>query len=200
MVQLPEVCDENSVAFNNGYKTIADIAKERVRRASKKIHAEFDGQLDFENRRMLDFGFQSLKLNQSSFKQWKSLAKEVSNEDLVKQIELAVDHIDPNATQEDLLYELLLKSGITPTETITTIELAGHKVFSVGDGGLLVYLENSIDKPLIDAILEQKPEQFVCLDRAFHGNDQLKANAIKTFEAYNQALENNDPPITFRTV
>ncbi|MGD8175796.1 site-specific DNA-methyltransferase [Marinimicrobium sp. ARAG 43.8] len=199
LVQLPEPCEDGSEAEKMGLSTISDIAKERIRRAGNKVREESEGQLDFNGQEELDIGFKVLKLNQSNFKLWQAPAKDISEEELLQQMELNVDHIDPNATQEDLLYELLIKAGVLPSERIETIELAGHSLFSVADGVLLVHLEDTIDQALIDAVLKKAPGQFICLDKAFHGNDQLKTNAVKTFEAHNQGKEKIDQ-IDFKTV
>lgn len=198
-MQLPEHIDANHEVSRAGYATIADISKERIRRAGSKIRSDLDGKLTLENDYEIDIGFKVLKLNQSNFKQWQAPAKDVSDEELVKQFELNVDHVDPNTPKEYLLYELLIKAGVKPTEKIETIELAGHSLYSVDDGILLIFLENEIQRSLIDAIVEQAPQQFICLDSAFHGNDQLKTNAAKTFEAYNQGKESIDR-IDFLTV
>lgn len=199
MVQLPEACEENSDAFKAGFKTIADISKERICRAAAKIKNEKGSQLEFDEQQDLDLGFKVLKLNQSNFKQWQAPEKDISDEKLIEQFELNVDHIDPNATQEDLLYELLIKAGVMPTETIEQVELANHKLFSVAEDSLLVHLDDDIDQDLIDAVIERAPGQFICLDKAFHGNDQLKANAVKTIQAFNQGKDEVDR-IDFKTV
>lgn len=199
LVQLPEPCDVESEAFGLGLKNIADLAKERIRRAGSNIRIELESQLDLEGKQNIDFGFKVLKLDKSNFKPWQSPTKDISDDALIQQMELAVDHIDPNASQLELLYELLLKAGIQPTESIAPIELAGHTLFSVAEGTLLVHLESHIDQALIDAVLAQAPSQFICLDKAFYGNDQLKTNAVKTFATFNQGKENLDR-IDFKTV
>lgn len=199
LVQLPEQCDEDSEAYKLGLKTISDISKERIRRSSAKIRSESDGQLDLENTGSLDLGFKVLKLDQSNFKQWQAPSKDISDEKLIKQFELNVDHTDPNASQEDLLYELLIKAGVMPTESIKQVELANHKLFSVAEDSLLVHLDNEMDQDLIDAVIEKAPGQFICLDKAFHSNDQLKANAVKTIQAFNQGKDEVDR-IDFKTV
>jgi adenine-specific DNA-methyltransferase len=86
-VQLPELCDEKSEAFKAGYKTIAEISKERIRRAAKKIQSEIDaenekkkGELPFEGTEQtptnIDLGFKVLKLHDSNFKQWKQIKRQ----------------------------------------------------------------------------------------------------------------------------
>jgi adenine-specific DNA-methyltransferase len=193
MVQLPEPTGAED------FKTIAEIGKERIRSAASSLRESMRERLDFNDESKIDLGFKVLKLNQSNFKLWQAPAKDVSDEELLQQMELNVDHIDPNASQEDLLYELLIKSGVMPTEKVEQIELAGHTLFSVAEGSLLVHLEDNIDQALIDAVLAKAPGQFICLDKAFHGNDQLKTNAVKTFEAFNQGKEKIDQ-IDFKTV
>lgn len=193
LVQLPEPIDHEE------HNTIADIGKERIRRSGSNIRNETEGQLNLENKKAIDFGFKVLKLDQSNFKQWQAPDKEISDVDFIKQMELNVDHIDPNANQEDLLYELLIKAGVMPTESIVQLELANHKLFSVAEDSLLIHLDNDIDQDLIDAVIEKAPGQFICLDKAFHGNDQLKANAVKTIQAFNQGKDEVDR-IDFKTV
>lgn len=117
----------------------------------------------------------------------------------MKQLELHIDHIDPEAEQEDLLYELLLKSGFKPTEKVEKLELAGKVVYSVSEGALLICLENEMTRDLIDAVAEAEPIRFICLDKGFQGNDQLKANAVQTFAARNQGRDKAEQ-IVFRTV
>lgn len=198
-VQLPEPCQDGSEAKKIGLNTISEIGKERIRRAGYKIKTEIESKLDLENQKNLDLGFKVLKLGQSNIKQWQVTDKDVSDAALIQQMELNVDHIDPNASQEDLLYELLIKAGVKPTEKVEHVALAGHTIYSVAEGGLLVHLDNDIDQALIDAVLEEEPSQFICLDKAFHGNDQLKANAVKTFATFNRDKEGLDR-IEFKTV
>jgi adenine-specific DNA-methyltransferase len=75
MVQLPEPCNKKSEAFKAGYKTIADIGKERIRRVIKKINKKKEGKLDFGEPKQ-DLGFKVFKLDKSNFKIWDgSIAK-----------------------------------------------------------------------------------------------------------------------------
>ena len=119
-VQLPEICDEKSEAFKAGYKTIADIAKERIRRVTRIVKAEIKvdkekkkGQLDFEPNKEeteIDLGFKVLKLSDSNFKQWQQIIGKDANA-LEEQMKLFVDPVSESATVENMVYELLLKSG-----------------------------------------------------------------------------------------
>jgi adenine-specific DNA-methyltransferase len=208
MVQLPESCDENSDAYESGYKTIADIGKERIRRVIKKIKSEQDEKAEVSEAMLpgiadplpdLDLGFKVLKLDRSNFKPWDGTNPNATADELIQQLELHIDHINPTATPEDVLYELLLKAGFMPTEKIEKRQLAEKTVYAISDGALLICLEDEITRELIDAVAAAEPLQFLCLDKAFNGNDQLKANAVQTFNALNQARD-KAIPILFKTV
>lgn len=215
LVQLPEPCDQDSDAFKFGYKTIAEIGKERVRRVIDKMKLEIAKKLEedktkvpglFDGERRLsngpdkiDLGFKVFKLDKSNFKQWQKLDPTTPVERIEEQLTLHIEHIDHQATPEDLLYEILLKTGFSPTATIETKIIADSKVFSVADGALLLCLEDTVTKELIDNIAEIEPMQFICLDSAFHSNDQLKANAVQTFAARNMQKEKHNQ-IIFKTI
>lgn len=208
LVQLPEPCADDTEAFKAGYKTIADIGKERIRRVIEKIEngkkQDVQGTLLEASEKNLsevelDLGFKVFKLDISNFKQWQKLESSASAEEIEKQLLLHVDHVNHKATPEDLLYEILIKAGFTPTEKIETKSIAGQNVFSVAEGSLLLCLDETITKELIDAVAEHEPMQFICLDSAFHGNDQLKTNAVQTFAARNMQKEKHNQ-IIFRTV
>lgn len=176
MVQLPEPCAPESDAYKAGYTTIADIGKERIRRVINKIKQEMGDQPN------LDLGFKVLKLDKSNFKIWEPTSQITINELLLK-LEGHIPHIDPKASQEDILYELLLKSGYLPTAKIEKQQIAGKTVYSIGDGVLMICLESEITREFIEAVAATDPERFICLDHAFKGNDQLKANAMHAFSS-----------------
>jgi adenine-specific DNA-methyltransferase len=191
MVQLPEPCDGSSEAWKAGHKTIADIGKERIRRVIGKMNEEKDNHGDL--------GFKVFRLDRSSFKIWDGSNIKASEEEIAKQLTMHVDHILPSATQEDILFELLLKSGFMPTEKVEKLAMAGKTVFSIAEGALLICLEDKITRELIDEVAKVEPMQFICLDKGFRGNDQLKANSVQTFAARNQGRDKAEQ-IVFRTV
>ncbi len=208
MVQLPEPCAEDSEAFKAGYKNIADIGKERISRVIKKIKEEraakeedSAGKVPGMDEKLpeIDLGFKVFKLDKSNFKVWDGSNTEASEEKLLEQLKAFVDHIDPDASQEDIFFELLLKAGFMLSEKTARLELAGKTVFSIADGALLICIEDEITRELIDAVAATEPMQFICLDRGFMGNDQLKANAVQTFSARNQGRDKAQQ-IVFRTV
>jgi len=185
MVQLPETCDDTSEAYKAGFKNIADIGKERIRRVIKKIKEEQDGQLDLKQNN-LDLGFKVFKLDKSNFKIWDGTIKgDTSDKDIEQQIELHIDHIDTQSSDEDILYELLLKSGFQLTTQIEEKPLAGKKVYSIEDGALLICLERELTKEVIIEMARLEPARIICLDEGFSGNDQLKTNAVEIMKSFN---------------
>ncbi len=176
-VQLPELTSEKSEAFKAGYKTIADIAKERIRRAAQKTQSE---NPDYQG----DLGFKVLKLSDSNFKQWQPINHNI--DELSSQIELFVDPTSENASVENMVYELLLKSG---KDLNAKIE---HKdnYHLINKNELVLMLEQA-NQDIVDAILLSKPLKVIALDKLFNGNDQLKTNTVLQFK---------DAGIEFRTI
>jgi hypothetical protein len=189
LVQLAEKTEEDSEAYKAGYKTIADICKERIRRVSKKIEEEARKNAGLFVEKKLDLGFKSFTLESSNFKVWRTDTIE-SEEDLKKQMEAFVDPIRTGSEAEDMAWEILLKSGYELTTPIEKLDVAGASVYSVSNGEVLVALEK-ISQKSIDAIIAKKPKRVVCLDRLFAGNDQLKTNT---------ALQMKDAGVEFRTI
>ena len=175
MVQLPEPTERTD------YPTISEITKERVRRVIKKLNEEDESKLDLEGKSSQDHGFKVFKLAESNFKPWNA---DVPHDapTLEKQLDLHVDHIRDGRTADDLLYEILLKSGFALTTPVRALTLADKTVHSVAGGALFVCLERVLTLDLIRGMAEKKPERVVCLDEGFAGNDQLKANAVQIFK------------------
>lgn len=184
LVQLPEPLDpanseqKTALEFCDDIgkpRTIAELTKERVRRAAAQIREQnpmFSG----------DLGFRVLKLDASNFKPWDGTQPDAP-EGVAKQLELHVDHVLPDRSQEDILTELLLKSGFALSTKIQALQLAGKQVFSVEEGTMLVCLDGKLTPEVIKAMADQKPSRVICLDDGFQGNDQLKTNAVQTMKA-----------------
>jgi adenine-specific DNA-methyltransferase len=181
LVQLPEPYDVSSEAAKAGYKTIADLTKERLRRVIKKLNDEDAGKLPLNEGQPQDRGFRVFKLAESNFTPWDAAVAHDAAA-LAQQLELHIDHIRDGRTVEDILYEILLKSGFPLTTPVETLALAGTPVYRVAGGALLLCLAQGLTLELIRAMAEQKPERVVCLDEGFAGNDQLKANAVQIFK------------------
>jgi adenine-specific DNA-methyltransferase len=177
LVQLPEPLPVSE----RNLHTIADITEERVRRVIKKLTDKNETRLDLHGDGTQDCGFRLYKLAESNFTTWDSSLSH-DPKALEQQLDLHVDHIRGSRSAEDILYELLLKSGFPLTTPIETKTFAGKMLYSVAGGALIICLERSLTLDLIRAIAEMKPERVVCLDEGFAGNDQLKANAVQTFK------------------
>ncbi len=142
MVQLPEPCDEKSVAYKEGLKTIADIGKERTRRAASKIkqeNPEYNG----------DLGFKVFKLDSSNIRAWQP-----DRDDLEETLFDQIDHLVQGRSEQDILYELLLKRGVELTAPIEEKTIAGKTVYSIGFGVLLACLDKSIDRNEVEELAQ----------------------------------------------
>ena len=188
-VQLPELTEEKSEAFKAGYKTIADVSKERIRRVINNIKKEIAKSKteifpsEMENSK-LDLGFKVFKLAKSNFKIWDATLEKSPDLIQAKLFE-HIHHISPEAEQEAILYELLLKSGFELTTPIEKLTLAGLTVFSIGEGQLLICLEKQITHDCLKAMAEMHPTRVICLDEAFKGEnaDALKTNAVQIMKS-----------------
>ena len=195
-VQLPEPCDEKSEAYKAGYKTIAEIAKERIRRAGAKIREEVEKdqtaeneKLHFEgeqnNCRMPDLGFKVFKLTDSNFKQWREI-KGSDRDAWERQLFDFIDPVSDNAVIDNMVYELLLKNGKDLNSAIVL-----KKGYYTVSGNELIFLLESASQEIINDVLNEKPNKVIALDRLFEGNDRLKTNT---------ALQMRDAGIEFKTI
>ena len=192
MVQLPEPCDEKSEAFKAGYKTIAEISKERIRRAAAKIKEELSADetalynLEKNNQRksaksadQLDLGFKVFKLDSTNIKPW-----EVDFDLTERTLEDYISNIKPDRREEDVLFEVLLKYGLDLTLPITEHAIAGQKVFDIGMGALIICLSDVISLEVVEGIAKLKdklsPEimRVVFKDSGFK-DDVVKTNAVQ---------------------
>ena len=184
-VQLPEKCDENTEAFKAGYSTIAEIGKERIRRVIKKIADDQAGKLDLDGHAARqDLGFKVFKLRESNFKIWRTNIE--TEEELVAQMQRHLEPLDEHAKQDDILYELLIKSGVPLTAKIE--EKQGYIL--VNDNEVALMLQKA-DEKIIRQIIAVKPKKVFTLDRLFKQNDQLKTNT---------ALQMKDAGIEFKVI
>ncbi|MBP0611916.1 site-specific DNA-methyltransferase [Chryseobacterium sp. cx-311] len=212
-VQLPELTDEKSEAYKAGYATIADISKERIRRAGKKIGEEIQveikkseaeitklqGELPtdetkteienlkakIEQLKNQDLGFKVLKLEDSNFKQWQQIEGKDPGA-LAEQMKLFIDPVAESATIEKMVYELLLKSGKGLNSTIEKTE----NFYKINDNELVLLLEKA-SQEIIDSVIDENPVKVIALDKLFTGNDQLKTNTV---------LQMKDAGVEFKTI
>ena len=170
-VQLGERTDEKSEAFKAGYHTIADISRERIRRAGAKIKADFADKLS-EREVPLDLGFRAYTIGESNFKRWN---EQVSTAEEIRQQTLeSIDPLEPNATDDNILTEILLKRGISP---LVALEQHDGYLF-VPSESLAISLGANLTEAGFARLLDSGAEQIVLLSRAFGDDANLKANAM----------------------
>ena len=100
---------------------------------------------------------------------------------MARQLDFHVGHRQEGSTPEDIVHEILLKTGYSLTTRIEDPQLGNSKVFSIDNGNLMICLERDITPELIDALADTNASQVICLDEGFNGNDQLKVNAVQKF-------------------
>lgn len=179
-VQLPELTDEKSEAYKAGYRTIADIARERIRRVGAKICTDFADKLA-ERDTPLDLGFRAYRVGDSNFKQWNELVSDP--EEIRQQMLDNLDPLEEDVTDDDLLTELLLKRGISPLVQIDQYD----NFCCIPSEKLVICLTHSMTEELFIAILATKPSSIILLDRSFDGDINLKVNLL--LQAERQGVE-----------
>ena len=152
-VQLPELTDHITEAYKSGYKTISEITKERIRRAGDKINSELKDDLFTERGRTLDIGFRAFKLDSSNIRAWDG-----NPDALEDNLFNAGSNIKENRTEEDVLYEILLKYGLDLTMPIEQKEIAGKQVFNIGMGALFICLGDKLTTTIAEGIGKWKEE------------------------------------------
>ena len=174
MVQLPEETAEDSEAYNAGYKNICEIGKERIRRAGKKIIEEHPQAKD------LDIGFRVFKCDESNYKNVAFAPHDYSQETL----ELFVDNIKSDRNDLDLLFDCMLRWGITLDLPMTSTKVDGCKIHNVNEGALVACFEGRVTEKVIDAICEMDPNKVVFRDSSF----EEAAQKMNLFELFKQKL------------
>jgi adenine-specific DNA-methyltransferase len=175
MVQLDENIDKNDKAFKDGYKNISQVGKERIRRAGDKIVEE-------TKKTDLDIGFKVFKLDSSNLKSWDPTDEEL--EQLVLDLE---NNIKEGRSEEDLLYEILLKIGLPLTEQIEKISFKDKSIYNVAFGSVLLCLDNDINQETVKEMIQYKSEHMntkVVIKETGFVNDSVKTNALQTLKKH----------------
>lgn len=173
LIQIPEKIDLKEIAYKEGYNNICEIGKERIRRAGNKIVFENKDKDGIED---LDIGFKVFKLDSSNIKRWNLNNKE----DLAEQISYMEKSFVEGRTEEDILYELMLKAGIDITYLVEEVTINDKKIFNIGFGELLVCLDNDITTDIADEIVNLKNDRTkVIFKEAGFKNDSAKTNVLE---------------------
>lgn len=184
-VQLPEPTDEKSEAYKAGYKTIAEIGKERIRRAGKLVKKENADKEGIEN---LDVGFRVFKLDTTNIIPW-----DTATDKLEEQLDIFsednADHIKQGRSNEDILYEILLKYGLDLTVPIEEKEMDGNRIYNIGFGSMYVCLDEKINVQTAKNIGEwskdfEDDEPIVVFRDSGFKNDSTKTNTVQTLKQF----------------
>lgn len=172
MVQLPEICDEASFAFQAGYKNICEIGKERIRRAGNKIKE--DSPLTTQE---MDFGFRVFKLDESNMNNVYYSANEYS-QDLLSMLE---SNVKADRTDLDLLFGCLLEWGLPLSLPYTSETIEGCTVHTYNDGDLIACFDENIPDSVIKTIAKRQPLRAVFRDSSF-ASSPSKINVGEVFK------------------
>ena len=177
-VQLPEKTDPKSIAYEEGYLFLSDIGKERIRRVSNEFKNK-NNLLD----KQIDTGFKVFKLDSSNIKSWDG-----NPENLKSSLFDSVSNIKSDRTEEDVLYEILLKYGLDLTLPIEERDIHGKKVFNVGMGFIFICLDDEITSKVAEGIGKWKKEidpekcRVVFKDNGF--TDVEKTNSVQILKRF----------------
>jgi len=193
MVQLPETTDEKSEAFKAGYKNIADIGKERIRRAGEKIKQEIEEynsklKLEEEPKKVPDIGFKVFKMDDTNIK-WYDL------ENFNEESQYSFDDPDSldfvlGSNDIDIVYEIMLRQNdIRLSERLEVLTDIGNRTYLYAST-YLICLETEITEQMVEklASLEPLPIKFIFRDSAFKDNISLKD---ETFRKLRSLIERN---------
>ncbi len=171
LVQLPELCPEESEAFKAGYRNICEIGKERIRRAGQKIK---DANPLFTG----DTGFKVFKLDSSNLKLWDG--SPLTQDDLLtlsERLNDMIDRVKPDRSDEDVIAEIMLKLGVPLTEEVSRQELDGHTFYTVGrENLLLVCLQDQLSTDDLEKLADLAPGTMVLSESAL-ADDSAMSNA-----------------------
>ena len=171
-VQLPEICDDNSEAKKNGFNNICEIGMERIRLAGKKILAEQGDQLAIgdEDKKPLDIGFKVFELDTSNLKTWDgSPVEEQRQFEIIDRMNEMLDRVKADRTDLDMVYEIMLKTGIPLTYRIDEVDIQGKTAYSVGDDCLLlICLAENITPEMVDEMCDYAPAKLVLGKSSFN--------------------------------
>lgn len=175
-VQLPEETPEGSEARKAGYATIPEIAKERIRRAGKKIKEE--SPLTTQD---LDTGFRVFRIDSGNYKDVTMQPNEYDQQ----MLDLFVDNIKADRTDLDLLFGAMLAWGVQLSLPMTTEEVDGCKIYAVDGNGLVACFAENISENVVQAMAAKQPLRVLFRDSCFD-EDKTKINI---FERFKQQLD-----------
>ena len=187
MVQLPERCDSDTAAAGMGYRTICDVGIDRIRLAGKQVIAEADDKsqqprLGEEPKRLPDVGFRVLRLDDSGIAEARGR-------------QYLINRVKPDRSDEDIIFEMMLKWGLELTYPVEKTEVAGYPCYTVAGDALICCMAKGLSVDVIEAIADREPDRVFILDSVL--DDSLKLNALQAFKRVEERSQHN---IDLRTV
>lgn len=170
LVQLPEEIGEKDLAYKEGFRTIPEIGKERIRRVGTSIS---------KSNSSVDIGFRAFKVDSSNMKDVFYNPSETQQ----TLFDLYADNIKEDRTPEDLLFQVMLGLGVLLSSKIEKTEIAGKKVFNVADGFLIACFDKDVTEETVKAVAQKQPYYAVFRDSSM-ANDSVATNFEQIFATY----------------
>ena len=180
MIQLPEPATEQ--AQDDGYNTLCDVAKERIRRAGKKIKEE--SPLTTQD---LDTGFRVFRVDSSNYEEVEHTPKEWNQD----QLDLFLNNIKADRTDLDLLFGCMLDWGVQLSLPMTTEEVDGKKIYTVNEGDLVACFADKVTDNVVRAMAEKQPLRVIFRDSCF----ERDADKINIYETFKQLMDWSDQEV-----
>ena len=181
LVQLPEKIEEDCSTYKDGYHTICEIAKERIRRAGKRIKEEHP------EAKALDTGFRVFKCESSNYKDVAFAPKDYSQDMLAG----LLDNIKEDRTDLDLLFDCMLRWGVELSMPLSSQKVDGCTIHNVNDGDLVACFDGNVTEKVIDAIAALSPVRVVFRDSSFNE----AAQKMNLFELFKQKCDWTDEEV-----
>ena len=182
MVQLSEETPEDSEARKAGYNTIPDIAKERIRRAGKKIKEE--SPLTTAD---LDTGFRVFRLDEGNYEDVKRSPKEFKHD----QLDLFLNNIKADRNDLDLLFGCMLDWGVQLSLPMEQEVVDGKTIYTVNDGDLVACFAENVSEEVVKAMADKMPLRVIFRDSCFAQD----ADKINIYETFKQKLDWSDQEV-----
>lgn len=191
-IQVKEICDVKSEAYDMGFKYLTDLSEERIRRSGEKIKKELIKEEDkcrltddkTVNSTTLDFGFRVLKLDSSNMNDVyynpKSFAQSLLDD--------VVENIKSDRTSLDLLFQVMLELGLELSSKIEEKEISGKKYYLVNDNDLIACFDEDLNNDVLIEIAKLQPLYAVFKDKSF-SNDSVGINNEQIFKTYSQGTK-----------
>ena len=180
LVQIPEEVSETKK--DQGFTTIPEIGKERIRRAGKKIKEE--SPLTTQD---LDTGFRVFRMDSSNYEEVEHAPKDWNQQEL----DLFMNNIKSDRTDLDLLFGCMLDWGVQLSLPMTTEEVEGKKIYTVNEGDLVACFDEKVTDNVVRAMAEKQPLRVIFRDSCF----ERDADKINIYETFKQLMDWSDQEV-----